>query len=224
MNENTVRNEVDCAWVPGLSEMLCDPGGFVRYICECRQYGRLISFLVLLTLGGFGIFGLVMGFFVGWSVALLDMVKMIGVVMFGFALCLPSLYVFMCISGVVLSFSRTVTVGLVVTAMMGCVLGALAPIIWLFSASTSCLGFFLMFLLLAGSVAVGFGVLPICRGFASGVFKSCAGLYSWLTILVVVMLQCITLMSPMLSPIGEDSRPQGKRFYIQHFFDAMSLN
>ena len=98
------------------------------------------------------------------------------------------------------------------------------PIIWLFSASTSCLGFFLMFLLLAGSVAVGFGVLPICRAFASGVFKSCAGLYSWLTILVVVMLQCITLMSPILSPIGEDSRPQGKRFYIQHFFDAMSLN
>ena len=224
MNENTIRNDVDCAWVPGLSEMLRDPGGFVRYVCECRQYGRLISFLILLTLGGFGIFGLVTGFFVDWRVALLDMAKMIGVVVFAFALCIPSLYVFMCISGVVLSFSRIVTVGLVITAMIGCVMGALAPVVWLFSASTSCLGFFLMFLLLAGSVAVGFGVLPIKRAFMSGVFNSCAALYSWLAILVVVMLQCITLMRPMLSPVGEDAKPQGKQFFIQHFFDALNLN
>ena len=221
MNENTIRNEVDCPWVPGLAEMLRDPGGFVRYACECRQYGRLISFLILLTLGGFGIFGLVTGFFVDWSVALLDMVKMIGVVMFGFALCLPSLYVFMCISGVVLSFSRIVTVGLVVTAMMGCVMGALSPVIWLFSASTACLSFFLMILLFAGSVSVGFGVLPIKRAYMAGVFSGCAGLYSWLTILVVVMLQCITLMRPMLSPIGDGATPQGKQFFIQYFFKAL---
>ena len=221
MNENTIRNEVDCPRIPGLSELLRDPGGFVRHVCECRQYVRLISFLILLTLGGFGIFGLVTGFFVDWRVALLDMVKMIGVVVFGFALCLPSLYVFMCISGVVLSFSRIVAAGLVVTAMMGCVMVALAPVIWLFSASTACLGFFLMILLFAGSVAVGFGVLPIKRAYMSRVFSGCAGLYSWLTILVVVMLQCITLMRPMLSPIGDGATPQGKQFFIPHFF--MSL-
>lgn len=221
MKENTIRNEVDCPSVPGLSEMLRDPGGFVRYVCECKQYGRLIFLLILLTLGGFSIFGLVTGFFVDWRVALLDMVKMIGVVVFGFALCLPSLYVFMCISGVALPFSRIVTVGLVVTAMMGCVMGALAPVVWLFSASTSCMGFFLVILLFAGSVAVGFGVLPIKRAYKSGVFSGCSGLYSWLAILVVVMLQCITLMRPMLSPIGDGATPQGKQFFIQHFL--MSL-
>lgn len=221
MNENTIHNGVDCPSVPGLSEMLRDPGGFVRYVCECRQYGRLISFLILLTLGGFGIFGLVTGFFVDWRVALLDMAKMIGVVVFAFALCLPSLYVFMCISGVALSFSRIVMVGLVVTAMMGCVMGALAPVVWLFSASTSCVGFFLMLLLFVGSVAVGFGALPIKRAYMSGGGSGCAGLYSWLTILVVVMLQCITLMRPMLSPIGDRAKPQGKQFFIQHFFKSL---
>jgi MFS family permease len=221
MNENTIRNEVDCPRMPGLPELLRDPGGFVRHVCECRQYVRLISFLILLTLGGFGIFGLVTGFFVDWRVALLDMVKMIGVVVFGFALCLPSLYVFMCISGVVLSFSRILMAGLVVTAMMGCVMGALAPVIWLFSASTSSMGVFLMILLFAGSVAVGFGVLPIKRAYMAGVFKSCTALYSWLAILVVVMLQCITLMRPMLSPVGEDAKPQGKQFFIQHFFNSL---
>jgi hypothetical protein len=207
--------------MPGLSELLRDPGGFVRHVCECRQYVRLISFLILLTLGGFGIFGLVTGFFVDWRVALLDMVKMIGVVVFGFALCLPSLYVFMCISGVVLSFSRIVMAGLVVTAMMGCVMGALAPVIWLFSASTSSMGVFLLILLFAGSVAVGFGVLPIKRAYMAGVFKSCTALYSWLAILVVVMLQCITLMRPMLSPIGDEATPQGKQFFIPHFFISL---
>jgi MFS family permease len=221
MNENTIRNEVDCPRMPGLSELLRDPGGFVRHVCECRQYVRLIFFLILLTLGGFGIFGLVTGFFVDWRVALLDMVKMIGVVVFGFALCLPSLYVFMCISGVVLSFSRIVMAGLVVTAMMGCVMGALAPVIWLFSASTSSMGVFLMILLFAGSVAVGFGVLPIKRAYMAGVFNSCTALYSWLAILVVVMLQCITLMRPMLSPIGDEATPQGKQFFIPHFFISL---
>jgi hypothetical protein len=163
----------------------------------------------------------VTGFFVDWRVALLDMVKMIGVVVFGFALCLPSLYVFMCISGVVLSFSRIVMAGLVVTAMMGCVMGALAPVIWLFSASTSSMGVFLLILLFAGSVAVGFGVLPIKRAYMAGVFKSCTALYSWLAILVVVMLQCITLMRPMLSPIGDEATPQGKQFFIQHFSKSL---
>jgi hypothetical protein len=127
----------------------------------------------------------------------------------------------MCISGVVLSFSRIVMAGLIVTAMMGCVMGALAPVVWLFSASTACLGFFLMILLFAGSVAVGFGVLPIKRAYMSGVFSGCAGLYSWLTILVVVMLQCITLMRPMLSPIGDGATPQGKQFFIQYFFKSL---
>jgi hypothetical protein len=35
------------------------------------------------------------------------------------------------------------------------------------------------------------------------------------------MLQCITLMRPMLSPIGDEATPQGKQFFIPHFF--MSL-
>lgn len=100
-------------------------------------------------------------------------------------------------------------------------MGALAPVIWLFSASTSSMGVFLMILLFAGSVAVGFGVLPIKRAYMAGVFNSCAALYSWLVILVVVMLQCITLMRPMLSPIGDGATPQGKQFFIPHFF--MSL-
>ena len=100
-------------------------------------------------------------------------------------------------------------------------MGALAPVVWLFSASTACLGFFLMILLFAGSVAVGFGVLPIKRACMSGVFSGCAGLYSWLAILVVVMLQCITLMRPMLSPIEDGATPQGKQFFIQYFFKSL---
>ena len=79
----------------------------------------------------------------------------------------------------------------------------------------------IMLLLFAGLLAVGFGALPIKRAYKSGVFSSCSGLYYWLTILVVVMLQCITLMRPMLSPIGDRATPQGKQFFIQHFFKSL---
>ena len=47
------------------------------------------------------------------------------------------------------------------------------------------------------------------------------GLSAWFVIFLVVVLQAITLVRPMLSPIGTARAPEGKCFFLTHFFQSL---
>ena len=128
-----------------VASLLRDPGAFVVATKETGGFGRLAGFLVLLTLVGTALFGAALGSFVDGRVALLDAAKLSGIVVFSFAICYPTMYVFACISGSTLSALRLFGFGLVSTATLGCLLAALAPILWLFAVSTEAVGFIVMF-------------------------------------------------------------------------------
>ncbi len=49
------------------------------------------------------------------------------------------------------------------------------------------------------------------------------GLNVWLVVFVVVALQTITLVRPMLAPLGTPREPNGKCFFIMHFADSVGL-
>ena len=66
----------------GLSDLLRDPKGFLKYVCECPDEKRLVASMLAAVVIGWGLLGLSLGFFVGWQVALLDAGKMIGAVVF----------------------------------------------------------------------------------------------------------------------------------------------
>ena len=202
--------------------LLRDPGTFVVETKEAGGFGKLVGFLVLLTLVGIALFGAALGSFVDGRVALLDAVKMSGILVFAFALCYPTMYVFACISGSTLSALRLLGFGLVSMATLGCILSALAPILWLFAVSTEAVGFIVVFACVLGGVALAFAYRPIVGAVAKGIVASSAGFKVWFVILVVVALQAITLVRPMLSPVGAERDPAGKCFFVRHFAKTFS--
>lgn len=200
-----------------VASLLRDPGAFVVAAKETGGFGKLAGFLVLLTLVGTALFGAALGSFVDGRVALLDAAKLSGIVVFSFAICYPTMYVFACISGSTLSALRLFGFGLVSTATLGCLLAALAPILWLFAVSTEAVGFIVMFACVLGGVALTFAYRPFVGAVAKGIVASSAGFKVWFFLFIVVALQAITLVRPMLAPIGTPREPEGKCFFVRHF-------
>ena len=208
---------------PGLGELLRAPGEVMGFADGKARYWRLAAFLALVTVVGCALFGFAVGSFVDLKVAALDAAKMVGIAAFSFVLCFPTLYVFATISGSKLSASRLAVLGLVCTATFGSLLAALSPILWLFSVSTENAAFIVVLSCILAALALGFVARPIVAAAEKGIVANRAGLHMWLVVFAVVALQTVTLVRPMLAPIGTPRTPEGKCFFLMHFGDSVGL-
>ena len=204
-----------------VAELLRNPDTCLGHACEDARTGGLTAFLLLLSLAGSAAFGFAIGSFAGWGVAFLDAAKMAGIMLFSFALCYPTLYVFSALGGCKQSPKRLLALGLVPMAVLGCLLAALSPIMWLFSVSTELVGFIMFFSCALAAVAVCFAQRPLLCAKERGLVISLVGMRVWFFVLIVVALQSVTLVRPMLSPLGAERTPQGKCFFLEHFKSAL---
>jgi hypothetical protein len=208
---------------PGLGELLRAPGEVMDFADGKARYWRLAAFLLLVTVVGCALFGFAVGSFVDLKVAALDAAKMVGIAAFSFVLCFPTLYVFATISGSKLSAARLAVIGLVCTATLGSLLAALSPILWLFSVSTENVAFIVVLSCFLAALSLAFVVCPITAAAEKGIVVNKAGLHLWLVVFAVVALQTVTLVRPMLAPIGTPRTPEGKCFFLMHFGDSVGL-
>ena len=208
---------------PGLGELLRAPGEVMGFADGKARYWRLAAFLSFVTVVGCALFGFAVGSFVDLKVAALDAAKMVGIAAFSFVLCFPTLYVFATISGSKLSASRLAVLGLVCTATFGSLLAAMSPILWLFSVSTENAAFIVVLSCILAALALGFVARPIVAAAEKGIVANRAGLHMWLVVFAVVALQTVTLVRPMLAPIGTPRTPEGKCFFLMHFGDSVGL-
>ena len=209
---------------PGLGELLRAPGEVMGFADGKAHYWRLAAFLALVTVVGCALFGFAVGSFVDLKVAALDAAKMVGIAVFSFVLCFPTLYVFATISGSKLSASRLAVLGLVCTATHGSLLAALAPILWLFSVSTENVAFIVLLSCFLAALSLVFVRRPITAAAEKGIVANRAGLHMWLVVFAVVALQTVTLVRPMLAPIGTPRTPEGKCFFLMHFGESAGLS
>ena len=215
-NENNTSVEAK-----GIAGVLGNPEGVVRQICTSPRLGTLGAFLLLLALGGTALFGFGAGCFVDWQVALLDAAKAGGIVLFSYLLCLPTLYVFASIAGCRVGFAQLALVGLVVLSGIGCILAALAPVLWLFAVSTESSALFILLSFVLVFVAVILGARTLGGAVKAQAVTRTTGLSAWFVVFLVVALQAITLVRPMLSPVGTARAPEGKCFFVSHFFYSL---
>ena len=202
-----------------MAALLKSPEHVTNAIAEDKNAIRHGLTLLAYALLFHAIFGLAIGFFGGASVAMMAAIKTPLIALCSLLLCLPSLYVFSSVGGTPITLSQTIMLGAACLAMIGLLLIGLAPVAWLFSASTQNLPFVVMLTIFLWLISVLFAVRFIRRSRANPVFQRIGGIGIWFIVFILVSLQMTTCMRPLLekSVAGKTWWAADKKFFLAHF-------
>lgn len=193
-----------------------------RVIFQLRQpdAGRLIVLMLLVSVVCSVIYGVVVGTFSGGMQLWAAPSKIAVGLMISALICLPSLYIFTCLSG---SQARLVEVcGLLngLLMLMTILLIGLAPVAWIFSQSTDSLFWMGALHLVFWFIATVFGLRFLEAGFSQSKARSPAGFYIWIVIFLLVAVQMTTALRPILGK-ADTFLPTQKEFFLSHWGDCM---
>jgi hypothetical protein len=196
-----------------------------RLLFQLRQpgAGKLIAAMLFTALVSSLIYGVVAGTFSGGTQLWAAPVKIAAGLMISAGICLPSLYIFTCLSG---SQARLIeVVGLLagLLMLMTILLIGFAPVAWIFSESTESLAWMGTLHLIFWLVATLFGVRFMKAGFSHANARSHAGLNVWIVIFLLVALQMTTALRPILGK-SDTFFPVEKKFFIGHWGDCLKLS
>ncbi|HEY4414824.1 MAG TPA: hypothetical protein VGO57_03945 [Verrucomicrobiae bacterium] len=194
-----------------------------RLLFQLRQpgAGKLIISMLCTTAICSLVYGVVAGTFSGGTQLWAAPVKIAAGLLISATICLPSLYIFTCLSG---SQARLVEVcGLLAGLLMQMtiLLVGFAPIAWIFSQSTESLAWMGILHLIFWFIATLFGVRFITRGFSHTNAKSHAGLNVWIIIFLLVAVQMTTALRPIIGK-SDTFLPTQKQFFLGHWLDCLS--
>lgn len=193
-----------------------------RVMFQLRQPGaaRLIACLLLVSLVSAAIYGVVAGAFTGGQQLWIAPVKIVLGMTISTLICLPSLYIFTCLSG---SQARLVEVfGLLsgLLTLMTILLVGFAPVAWIFSQSTESLAWMGTLHLLFWFIALIFGLRFLENGFSHSQARSSAGFKTWVIIFVLVAIQMTTSLRPIIGK-ADTFLPTQKQFFLSHWGDCL---
>jgi hypothetical protein len=193
-----------------------------RLLFQLRQpgAGKLIAAMIFASVICSLIYGVVVGTFSGGGQLWIAPVKIAMGLVISAAICLPSLYIFTCLSG---SQARLVEVcGLLAALLllMTILLIGFAPVAWIFSESTESVAWMGTLHLGFWLVATLFGARFLKAGFFHANARSQVGVNVWIVIFMLVALQMTTALRPML---GKSATffPVEKKFFVGHWADCL---
>ena len=194
-----------------------------RMMFQLRQpgAGKLIAAMLFISIVCSLIYGVVVGTFSGGQQLWIAPVKIAAGLMISALICLPSLYIFTCLSG---SRARLAEVfGLLagLLMLMTILLIGFAPVAWIFSQSTESLAWMGALHLIFWLVATIFGLRFFEAGFSHSNARSHAGLYTWIVIFLLVAVQMTTALRPILGT-AETFFPTEKKSFLEHWGDCLN--
>jgi len=193
-----------------------------RVMYQLRQpgSGRLVAAMLFITVLCAAVYGVVVGTFSSGDQLWAAPVKITGGLLISTLICLPSLYIFTCLSG---SQARLVEVFGLVTGLlllMTILLIGFAPVAWLFSQSTNSLAWMGTLHLVFWGIATFFGLRFLEAGFSHSKARSNAGLNTWVVIFVLVVLQMTTALRPIVGK-ADAFFPTEKKSFVSHWGDNL---
>jgi hypothetical protein len=193
-----------------------------RVMFQLRQpgAGKLIAAMVFISIVCSLIYGVIVGSFSGGTQWWAAPVKISCGLLISAIICLPSLYIFACLSG---AQARLVEIfGMVagLLMLMTILLVGFAPVAWLFSQSAESLPWMGFLHILFWLIATIFGVRFLSAAFSHSNARSSAGLGTWIVIFVLVMLQMSTALRPIVGK-SDHFFPSEKKFFVSHWIDCI---
>ena len=193
-----------------------------RMMFQLRQPGaeKLIAAMLLVSIACSFIYGMVVGTFSGGQQLWIAPIKIAAGLMISALICLPSLYIFTCLSG---SQAKLVEVfgllaGLLMLMMI--LLIGFAPVAWIFSQSTESLAWMGALHLIFWLIATIFGLRFFKTGFSHSNARSHAGFHTWVIIFLLVAVQMTTALRPILGT-SDTFFPTEKKFFLAHWGDCL---
>lgn len=193
-----------------------------RLMFQLRQpdAGNLIAKMIFVSIVCSLVYGVVAGTFSGGTQIWAAPAKIAGGLMISALICLPSLYIFTCLSG---SQARLVEVcGLLagLLMLMTILLIGFAPVAWIFSQSTESLPWMGALHLVFWFIATIFGLRFLEAGFSHSNARSHAGFYTWIIIFLLVALQMTTALRPIIGK-ADTFLPTQKQSFVGHWGDCL---
>jgi hypothetical protein len=177
--------------------------------------------LLLVAIACALIYGVVVGTFAGHQQLWIAPVKIAGGLLVSGLICLPSLYIFGCLSG---SQARLAEIfGLIMGMLMltTILLIGFAPVAWLFSQSTDSVNWMGTLHLILWFIAVIFGLRFLDNAFSHSQARSSGGFYTWVVIFLLVSVQMTTALRPI---VGSSSAffPSEKKFFLSYWGECLA--
>lgn len=203
-----------------IDNLLKFPG---RVFFELRK-GRAVAVtfsLFAIAMICLAVYGLVVGSQTGGSQLWIAPLKILAGSLLSAIICLPSLYIFLCLKGVDIAFHHTCSLVLAMLALTALLLLSFAPVAWIFSQSTDVIPLMAFLHLCFWAVALIFGLRFLGRGAMAGGTRSGAGpLAVWALVYAVVCLQMMTTLRPI---IGQSTTflASEKKFFLSYWVDVL---
>lgn len=193
-----------------------------RLLFQLRQpgAGKLIAGMIAVAIFCSLIYGLVAGTFSGGMQLWAAPIKIAGGLLISAAICLPSLYIFACLSGSQARLAEICGLLAGLLMLMTILLVGFAPVAWIFSQSTESTAWMGILHLSFWLVATLFAVRFMKHGFSYTNAKSQAGLNVWIIIFLLVALQMTTALRPIIGK-SDTFFPDKKQFFLTHWVNCL---
>ena len=202
--------------VAAIEAVLREPRRVLYQLTQPHQ-GRLTRDLVLVTLVSSAIYGFVVGTFSGGQQLMAAPVKIAGGLLLSALICLPSLYIFSCVSGAKVRLGEVCGLFAAFLALMTILLIGFAPVAWVFSQSTASVTVMGALHLIFWFIATCFGIRLLEHGFhhhgtQGGMMRI------WTLIFLLVAMQMTTALRPIVGT-APTLLPTTKQFFIAHWLE-----
>ena len=198
-----------------MDAMLKRPGGVVYDLIHgagAGSSGALLAILLACLAGT----GLMMGGFAGGLQLLAVPLKVIVGTLAAGIICLPSLYILLCLCGGRQSFVQTVRMLLLGLALAGILWVGFIPVAWIFSQATESLAFMGMIYVAIWGIGLFFGLRLMRNAFQFLSRGGMGALGLWMLIFCMVLLQMSTTLRPLLGAY-EPLQLSEKMFFLEHW-------
>ena len=195
----------------------------VLYHLTHEKASLLIVAMFVIAVGCSLIYGAVVGTFSGGIQLWAAPVKISLGLLISALICLPSLYIFSCLSGSQAKLFEVAGLVAGLLALMTVLLIGFAPVAWVFSQSTESVVAMGALHLVFWLIATYFGLRFLNHGFSRLSASFSGGLKVWVVLFLLVMVQMATALRPIVGT-AETLLPSEKKFFLTHWGDCFMEN